>query len=175
MNKKILLPIIIVVILVVLIGVYFATLGIKGPEEKSTGEETTVSSEEPTEKEMAKSWEENFNLVKEVSPVDDLSRQINSDFKAVLGKMFGGVKLEASYKEASYKAEGAYGLTYRVKRELRDNDVEALMVGFREKGYTEVARNVEGTSFHLALEKESLRLTISKDGEQITVWGGLEK
>jgi NifB/MoaA-like Fe-S oxidoreductase len=164
MNKKFLLPIVIVAILVVVIGIYFTTRGPKGPEEKPIGEEPTVTSEEPTEKEMAESWEEEFNLLKEVSPIDDFSRQMNSEFKAVLGKVFGGVKLEMFLKE-----EAKYMLMYRIKRELRENDVEALIISFRERGYTETQHLIEGTTFVLNLEKEEMEISIHKVGEQITV------
>ncbi len=146
MNKKLLIPIgILVVIVIVALALMIG---------RPRGPERPITEEQPTEITEEQSLTNPYDSAKEISPIGESAKNMNNAIKPILVSVFGGAKLTFEFTE-----ELASTIDYTVKRPVVQGDAQKLIEGLKslmeDKGYKLASTvQMEEGGFMIRYEKE---------------------
>lgn len=191
MNKKVLVPVIVVLAVAVLAGGYwawqryeqqrlarqflsgFAGLGGGNASDLQKWAESVEALgemenyEETGEEERELTPEEKFSAVEEIGVDTPFVSEVKNDIGEVLGDVFGGVKVSSYLNNYLGMGEGTGMVEFITKKTTTAGDLNKLTSAFSSRGFSVITSGVSSGEASLMMSKDNSQYTVTYTvGEQ---------
>lgn len=188
MNKKVLVPVIVILAVAVLVGGYFAwqryeqqrlakqflsgLAGLGGGNSSDLQKwaesmDALSEMEANTEGERELTPEEKFNAVEELQVDSAFVTNAKSEIGPVISEVFGDIKLSSFLNNYLGMGEDSGMVQFSVKRAATASDLNKLTSAFTSRGFTVVTSGIESGSSTLMVTKGNSQYTVTyENGEQ---------
>ncbi|MFZ5363893.1 MAG: hypothetical protein ACOZAG_00180 [Patescibacteria group bacterium] len=184
MNKKVLVPVIVILAVAVLAGGYFAwqryeeqrlakqflsgLAGLGGgnvSDLQKFAEGMENLAEEETERELTP--EERFNAAEEIQADLPFVTKAKNDIGPIISEVFGEMKLSSFLNNYLGMGENSGMVQFMVKRAATGSDLNKLTSAFTSRGYTVITSGIDEGSASLMVTKDNIQYTLAYEaGEQ---------
>jgi hypothetical protein len=188
-NKKVLIPVIIILVAAVLVGGYWewqryqeqrvaqqflsgiAALGGGNASDLQKLAEiaNNLPAGETGGEEAAQTPQDIFNAAEEVQVDSDFVKNADTEIGSIVKEVFGGAKLSSFLN--NYFGEGTGMVQFTIPREAVSSDINKLNSAFTSRGYTIVMSGAENGGGSLTVTKDNMQymLTFDGGGQEVTV------
>jgi len=191
MNKKVLVPVVVVLAVAILAGGYWAwqryeqqrlarqflsgLAGLGGGnasdlQKLAESVDALGGLENYGGEEETATPEENFNATDELQVDSAFVRKANNDIGPIIKEVFGDIKLSSFLNNYLGMGENSGMVQFMVKRAATSSDLNKLSSAFTNQGFTIITSGIDSGSVTLMAAKDSSQYTVTYEvGEQEVV------
>ncbi|MFH2136525.1 MAG: hypothetical protein ABII19_02745 [Patescibacteria group bacterium] len=190
MNKKVLVPVVVVLAVAVLAGGYWAWQryeeqraarqflsglaalgGANADDLQKLAESANKLAEANEESEAARTPEEKYNATEEIQVDIPFVKKANDDIGSILSEVFGDIKLSSYLNNYLGMGENSGMVQFMTKREATSGDLNKLTSVFANRGFTIITSGVNEGNASLMATKDNAQYTLTYEsgGQEVAV------